>query len=82
MNFGLNYITAASSIAGNQLELEWISNSRSKQLRLVVGKSWSGLHPVWRCARDLQNAWQYQYPKNQEVLATSYIPNHKRGHIL
>ena len=37
-----------------------------------------GLYPVWGCARDLQGGRQHQLSK----IATSYIPNHKRGQIL
>ena len=81
MNLLLNYITVAANIAGDLLEPAWIRDSPRKQSSLVAEKSWSGvtssMDPLVCRVEGNINSLKYQ-----EVLAASYIPNHKRGQIL
>ena len=82
MNPLLNYITVTANIAGDLLEFAWIRDSPRKQSSFVEEKSWSGVTsnmggvPVCRVEGNINSL------KYQEVLAASYIPNHKRGQIL
>ena len=81
MNLLLNYITVAANIAGDLLELAWIRDSPRKQSGggkiMVWGYiQYGGARELCRVEGNINNL------KYQEVLAASYIPNHKRGHIL
>ena len=83
MNVLLNYITVAANIAGDLLEPAWIRDSPRKQSSLVAEKSWSGVtSSMVVCERSAGWKATSISLKYQEVLAASYIPNHKRGHIL
>ena len=83
MNLLLNYITVAANIAGDLLEPAWIRDSPRKQSSLVVEKSWSGVTIQYGGMREICRVeGNINSLKYQEVLAASYIPNHKRGQIL
>ena len=83
INLLLNYITVATNIAGDLLEPAWIRDSPRKQSSLVAEKSWSGVTSSMRVFREICRVeGNINSLKYQEVLATSYIPNHKRGQIL
>ena len=82
MNLLLNYITVTTNIAEDLLEPAWIRDSPRKQSSLVAEKSSSGVTSsmgVCEICRVEGNINSLTY---QEVLAASYIPNHKRGQIL
>ena len=79
------WITSQSpaNIAGDQLEPAWIRDSPRKQSSLVAGKimvwgyiQYGGVRENCRVEGNINSL------KYQEVLAASYIPNHRRGQIL
>ena len=86
MNLLLNYITVSSNIAGDLLEKFPPHGSEIHPENSKVW--WRKNHGLKRgyiqyqagCVRDLQGG--INSLKYQEVLAFSYIPNHKRGHIV
>ena len=82
MNLLLNYITVAGNIAGDLLEPAWIRDSPRKQSRLVAEKSWSGVTSSMGVREICRMEGNINSLKYQEVLAASYIHNHKRGQIL
>ena len=82
MNLLLNYITVAANIAGDRLEPPWIRDSTGKQSSLVAEKSWSGVTSSMGVCEKSAGWKATSSLKYQEVLAASYIPNHKRGQIL
>ena len=83
MNLLLNYITVAANIAGDLLEPTWSWDLPRKKSSLVVEKSWSGITFSMGGVREICRVeGNINSLKYQEVLAASYIPNHKRGQIL
>ena len=82
MNLLLNYITVAANIAGDLLEPAWIRDSPRKQSSLVAEKSWSGVTSSMGVREICRVEGNINRLKYQEVLAASYISNHKRGQIL
>ena len=82
MNLLLNYITVAANIAGDLLEPAWIRDSPRKQSSLVAEKSWSGVTSSIGVCKGSAGWKATSIVEYQEVLAASYIPNHKRGQIL
>ena len=83
MNLLLNYITVAANIAGDLLEPAWIRDSPQKTVKFGGGKimvwgyiQYGGVREICRVEGNINSL------KYQEVLAASYIPNHKRGQIL
>ena len=82
MNLLLNYITVAANIAGDLLEPAWIRDSPRKQSSLMAEKSWTGVTSSMGVCKICRVEGNINSLKYQEVLAASYIPNHKRGQIL
>ena len=82
MNLLLNYITVTTNIAGDLLEPAWIRDSPRKQSSLEAEKSWSGVTSSMGVCERSARVEGINSLKYQEVLAASYIPNHKRGQIL
>ena len=79
MNLLLNYITVTAKIAGDLLEPRFTQ----KTVKFGGGKimvwgynQYGGVREICRVEGNINSL------KYQEVLAASYIPNHKRGQIL
>lgn len=80
MNLLLKYNTVAANIAGDLLEPAWIQNSPRKQ-KFGGGKIMVWDYIQYWCVREICKV-EGIINSHLEILATSYIPNHKRGQIL
>ena len=78
MNRQLSSIPSTANIVNDPLGPVWTHGSPRRQSNLEVERLCLGLHPIQRCCKVDGNIESAKY---QQILASQYIPNYKRGQI-